>query len=164
MLSGVGDGATRHQLLQLGVGNGRTRERHGSNQHTKQNFEYHVRRGLLILDVHELSNGDQRRGTTTHTVEDGDKLRHGSHLNETGRRNGDDCSNNHAEHHQVDVRKALTFGVLVEERGTDGYRHTDGRNDVADTSSLRTTEALERYEEGRRGDEVQKVNQSGATH
>jgi hypothetical protein len=115
------------------------------------------------LDVHELGDGYERRGATTHTVEDRHELGHGGHLHEAGRGHRDDHTNKHGEQDEPYVMKGVTIDEL-EERRHDRNQHAHRGDTVAHTGALRTSEALKGQDEGRRGEQVEQVNQCFATH
>ena len=103
LLAGVGDRSTGHQLLQLGEGDRRTGERERPDQDTEQHLERDVGRRVGGLDVHELGDRDQCRGTATHTIEDRHQLRHGGHLDEACGRHRDQSADEHAQQDEPDV-------------------------------------------------------------
>ena len=79
-------GASGHQLLQLGEGDHRTRERDASHE----NGEGHSDEEAQCVSRTQLEEGHNRRCSTTHTVEQCYKLGHLSHLDHARSRNRND--------------------------------------------------------------------------
>ena len=151
VLSFVGDGALRQDLLQLARGHQAAGEGERAEDDLERQHAHHELRDVGRAQV-ELGGADQRDAERAEGVAERGPLRNGGH-GHIAERHADDGAQ-----HQGDGDPLVIDDAVVEERADDGQQHARFAGEDAAARGGRRAQPLERQDEQRRRNKVENFN------